>query len=104
MGRPERLQLGKESSGYGITPRWTSFRVLYAHEQRNQKGPSVVAEERKQEFVRAESDRDTTIHELTEGSCRAGESPASFAHDVCRLAKVAYPGIGADALDTIARD
>ena len=69
-----------------------------------QKDPAVVGDELKQEFVKAERDRGTATHELTGQSWREGESPASFAHDVCRLAKLAYPGFGADVLDTIARD
>ena len=72
--------------------------------KKQQRDSAVVADELKQEFVKAERDRDTAIHALTGRSWRAGESPASFAHDICCLAKLAYPGFDADALDTIARD
>ena len=104
VGRLERLQRGKESSGHGIAPRWTSFRVLCAHERRTPKRPSSGCRRAQAGFGKAERDRDTAIYELTGRSWRPGESPASFAHDICRLAKLAYPGFGADALDTIARD
>ena len=81
-----------------------AFECYARMSEEHQKDPAVVADELKQEFVKAERDRDTVIHELTGRSWRPGESPASFAHDICRLAKLAYPGFGADALDTIARD
>ena len=51
VGRPERLQRGKESSGHAITPRWTSFRVPCAHERKTSKDPAVVAEDRAQAGV-----------------------------------------------------
>ena len=88
-----------ELDGFCVT-----FPVLCAHERRTPKDPAVVADELKQEFVKAERDRDTAIYELTGRSWRPDESPASFVHDICRLAKLAYLGFGADALDTIARD
>ena len=81
-----------------------AFECYARMSKEHQKDPAVVVDELKQEFVKAERDRDTAIHELTGRSWRAGESPASLAHDVCRLAKLAYPGFDADALDTIARD
>ena len=81
-----------------------AFECYARMSEEHQYDPAVVADELKQEFVKAERDRDTAIHELTGRSWRPGESPASFAHDICRLAKLAYPGFGADALDTIARN
>ena len=81
-----------------------AFECYARMSEEHQKDPAVVADELKQEFVKAERDQDTAIHELTGRSWRPGESPSSFAHDICRLAKLAYPGFGANALDTIARD
>ena len=81
-----------------------AFECYARMSEEQQKDPAVVAEELKQASVKPERDRDTAIYEITGRSWRPGESPASFAHDICRLAKLEYPGFGADALDTIARD
>ena len=104
MGRLERLQRGKKALAMASRLDGPAFECYERMSEEHQKDPAVVADELKQEFVKAERDRDTAIHELTGRSWRPGESPASFAHDICRLAKLAYPGFGADALDTIARD
>ena len=77
----------------------------YAHERRTPKRLSSGCRRAQAGVCQSrERDRDTAIHELTGRSWRPGESPASLARDICRLAKLAYPGFGADALDTMARD
>lgn len=66
-----------------------------------QKKPEKIATQLKQEFVKAEGDRETAIHER---SWRISESPPAFAQEVARLATLAYPGFEQVALDTIVRD
>ena len=70
----------------------------------DQKNPDKVAEQLRKEFIKGETDREVAMTQLSERRMNDGESPAQFAHEVRRLAKLAYPGFNAEALMTVTRD
>ena len=61
VGCLEMLQHRRKSSGHGITPRWTGFRVLCAHEGRTPKRPSSVCRRTQAGVCQAETEIDLPL-------------------------------------------
>ena len=70
----------------------------------DQQQPDQIVSSLRREFIRAERDRETAIHDLSQRQWRTGESPAAFAYELSRLTKLVYPEFGDLAQQTIARD
>ena len=92
VGVSEELRQGKKAMAMVSDLDGLTFEYNARMSEEHQKYPAVVAEV-VNSSLSTQRDRDTAIHDLTEQSWRAGECPASLAHGVCRLAKLAYPGL-----------
>ena len=80
-----------------------AFQVYFRLSEADHKKPETVAEQPK-EFIKVETDTGVAMVEINNRTMKEGMSPAQFAHEIGRLAKLAYPGFEEFALSTVTRD
>ena len=81
-----------------------AFQVYFRLSEADHKKPETVAEQLKKEFIKVETDTGVAMVEINNRTMKEGKSPAQFAHEIGRLAKLAYPGFEEFALSTVTRD